>query len=118
MLKRLSLSKPTQHWSSTEDAISIDAVFRGPEQLSSIVTRPDVPTPFAVALQIHESAIENAFSVMLAGRTLNERRLNELLEKVGRLKPAGSDDESEPPFEISFSRSRPVIFEARNQSLR
>ena len=121
MLKRLSLTKPTQFWSSTEDAISIDSVFRGPEQLSSIVTRPDVSPPFAVAVQIHESAIENAFGVMLAGRTLNEQRLNELLEKVGRKETTaenGEEDASEPPFEISFSRSRPVIFEARSESLR
>ncbi len=118
MLKRLSLTKPTQNWSSTEDAISIDSVFRRPEQLSSVVARPDLREPFAVAMQIHESAIENAFSVMLAGRTLNERRLSELLEKVGQNKPANDEEESEQPFEISFSRSRPVIFEARDQSLR
>lgn len=117
MLNRLALTKPTQSWSSDEDAISIESVFRGPEQLSSVVPRPPVSQPFAVALQLHESAIENAFNVMLAGRTLNEQRLNELLESVEKRTPA-EDEDSEEPFEISFSRSRPVIFEARDQELR
>ncbi len=118
MLNRLSLTKPTQNWSSTEHAITIDSVFRAPDQLASVVPRPDVPVPFALAMQLHESAIENAFSVMLAGRSLNERRLNELLEKVGQNKPAADEQDSDPPFEISFSRSRPVIFEAREKSLK
>jgi hypothetical protein len=118
MLQRLSLTKPSQRWSSTEDEISIESLFRGSDQLSTVVSRPDVATPFAFAVQIHESAIENAFSVILAGRTLNESRLNDLLEKVGRDQTPSEEASQEPPFEISFSRSRPVIFEAREGALR
>ena len=125
MLQRLSLTRPSQAWSSTVDAICVESVFRGPEQLASITSRPGVPTPFALAIQIHESAVENAFSVMLAGRTLNERRLSELLDRIGpaapddgSVTPASSDQESEAPFEIGFSRSRPVIFESRGGVVR
>jgi hypothetical protein len=125
MLQRLSLTKPSQAWSSTVDAICVESVLRSPEQLASISSRPGVPTPFALAIQIHESAVENSFSVILAGRTLNERRLNKLLEQIA---PAASDDhsvtqnggdqDSETPFEIRFSRSRPVIFESREGVVR
>lgn len=118
MLQRLSLTKPTQLWSSTEDEISIETVFRGDDQLSTVVSRPNVVSPFAFAIQVHESIVENAFSVILAGRTLNERRLNDLLERVTRNQPATEESSEEPPFEISFSRSRPVIFEAREGMLR
>jgi hypothetical protein len=100
-------------------------VFRGPEQLASITSRPGLPVPFALAIQIHESAVENSFSAMLAGRTLNERRLNKLLDQIA---PEDADDrsasrnsgdqDSETPFEIRFSRSRPVIFESRSGVVR
>lgn len=125
MLQRLSLTKPTQLWSSTSDAICVESLLRGPEQLASVTSRPGVPPPFALAIQIHESAVENSFSVMLAGRTLNERRLDKLLDQIA---PATSDDRSatptsgdqdtETPFEIRFSRSRPVLFESRGGVVR
>jgi hypothetical protein len=128
-LRRLSLSDPTQSWSSTEQAIAIDSVFRGDDQLSAVMPRPPIAESFDAAVQLHESAIENAFTTVLAGRTLDEKRLNELLEKVG-LAPdeqavdegsteieTDEDSESEA-FEIAFSKSRPVIFEARNQTVR
>ena len=147
-LRRLALSQPTQSWSSTEQSIAIDSVFRGDDQLASIVSRPEISETFDAAIQIHESAIENALTTVLAGRTLNEKRLNELLGKIrsdddelaeentqteqsqldskdtaggheGNNVPAEeevSDDES--PFEIAFHRVRPIIFEARDQTLR
>jgi hypothetical protein len=117
MLRRLSLDRPTQNWSSTGQAIALESVFRREGQLSSVVRRPEVPAPFALAAQIHESAVENAMSVVLAGRTLNKQRLNELLEEAGREQPEDPSQDSES-FESSFSRSRPVIFEARDGSLR
>jgi hypothetical protein len=117
MLHRLSLNRPTQQWSSTSQAICIESIFRRDDQLSTIVPRPEVPVPFALATQIHESAVENAFSVILAGRTLNKQRLNDLLEETGRVQREEPSQDAET-FEISFSRSRPVIFEARNGSLR
>ena len=129
-LRRLSLSDPTQSWSSTEQAIAIDSVFRGDDQLSAVMPRPRIPESFDAAVQIHESAIENAFTTVLAGRTLDDKRLNELLEKVGlapdeQASEGGSseteteeEDVEQDPFEIAFSRSRPVVFEARDQVVR
>jgi hypothetical protein len=62
---------------------------------------------------------------MLAGRTLNERRLNKLLDQIAPASeddrsatPTSGDQDSETPFEIRFSRSRPVIFESRDGVVR
>ncbi|MGI9473451.1 MAG: hypothetical protein ACR2NZ_18055 [Rubripirellula sp.] len=134
-LKRLSLKEPNQIWSSSEQAIAIDSLFRGDDQLASIVPRPSIEEPFDAAVQIHESVIENAFTTVLAGRTLDEKRLSELLAKAGRPADGSQDgsnreesvdstdevtegEEKEQPFEISFSRARPIIFEARDQTVR
>ena len=115
VLQRLALNEPSRFWSSTEDAVLIDATFRRQDQLASVVSRPPISEPFDAAIQIHESVIDNAFTPVLAGRDLKGSQLDELLEKAGR--PAQSAEEM-PPFEIRFSRSRPLIFEARDNQLR
>jgi hypothetical protein len=136
MLKRLSLVEPTRLWGSTENAIFIDATLRRSDQMTTVVSRPRITGLYAVAVQIHESAINNAATPILAGRTVNEQQLAELIEATGRELPIGdsdsedsdsedsdsedsdSEDEEQSPFEITFSRLRPVIFEARDQLIR
>ncbi len=122
-LQRLSLTKPIDEWSSTEQMLAIDFLFRASHQLGAVDPRPKVDETFDVAIQIHESAVENAFSTVLAGRTLNEKKLDELLGKIGRgVEDAAAkgkgDKEGEEPFEIVFSQLRPIVFEARDQVVR
>ena len=121
MLKRLSLTEPLRLWGSTERAIFIDATLRRADQMTTVVARPHITGSFAAAAQIHESAINNAASPILAGRTIGEEQLADLMEATGREMPIGedsTDEEDTTPFEISFSRLRPVIFEARDQVIR
>ena len=125
--QRLALTTPINEWSSTEQMLAIDSLFRADHQLGSVDPRPAIDETFDVAIQIHESAVENACATVLAGRTLNEKKLDELLGKIGRgvdgaaakaedgQEGASADDE---PFEIVFSQLRPIVFEARNQLLR
>ena len=129
-LQRLSLSAPTQAWSSTDKMLAIDSLFRGDNQLGSVIPRPALDETFDAAIQIHESAIENACATILAGRTLDEKKLDELLGKIGRgadeaeavetKEKQGDDPDSSDaePFEIVFSQLRPIIFEARDQVIR
>ena len=117
VLQRLALSPPEQKWSSSTEQIALDVIFRSSSQLSAVNAPSGFKTDFLFAAQIHESVIENAFTVVLAGRTLDKELLNELLENAGAPKPENSDEEDETSFEISFSRSRPVIFEARDGKL-
>ncbi|MGC6446454.1 MAG: hypothetical protein ACON5J_08525 [Rubripirellula sp.] len=117
VLDRLALSPPRQQWSSREDLLALDVTFRSPSQLSAINQASDFENSFSFAAQVHESVIANAFATILAGRTLDKDRLNELLENAGAPAPA-NEDEEESSFEISFSRSRPVIFEARDGKLK
>lgn len=50
---------------------------------------------------------------------MNEAKLNELIEEVGGTPVVPSAEQAdEPPFEIDFSRVRPIIFEARDQRIR
>ncbi len=122
MLKRLSLVEPLRFWGSTDNNLYIDATMRRDDQMLTVVSRPTITGPFAAAVQIHESAVNNAATPILAGRTVNEKQLNDLLEATGRELPTddpnGDDADENRPFEISFARLRPIIFEARNQRVR
>ncbi len=122
VLKRLDLSEPLRRWGSTENLVFIDATMCRDDQMTTVVSRPTVTGVFAAAFQIHESAVNNAATPILAGRTINEKQLAELMKQAGRELPAnGSTDDGEEdasPFEISFARLRPVIFEARDQTIR
>lgn len=120
-LQRLSLTPPTHSWSSSENMLTLDSLFRADHQLGSVDPRPVIDASFDAAIQIHESAIENACATVLAGRTLNEKKLDDLLGKIGRGNEPGDDKqpaEDEEPFEIVFSQLRPIVFESRDQVLR
>jgi hypothetical protein len=122
-LQRLSLTTPIHEWSSTGQMLAIDSLFRADHQLGSVDPRPTVDEQFDVAIQIHESAVENACATVLAGRTLNEKKLDELLGKIGRgvedsTTKEDGDKADEEPFEIVFSQLRPIVFEARDQVVR
>ena len=122
VLLRLDLSEPTRQWGSTVDAVYVNSVFRRDDQIAATVTAPPLRPDFDAAVQVHESVVNNAVAPILAGRTLSEEKMNELIAQAGGAIPArateAGGDESEPPFEIDFSRARPVIFEARDQRVR
>lgn len=118
VLERLSLSPPKQSWSTSEEYLALDVMLRSASQLSAVNPPGDFDLSYLFAAQLHESVIENAFTVILAGRTLDKDRLNELLENAGAPQAEAVDEEEAASFEISFSRSRPVIFEARDGKLK
>lgn len=121
VLLRLSLVEPTQLWGSTDEALYIDATLRRDDQIATVTKRPSVSGVFAAAVQIHESAVNNAATPVLAGRTIKEAQLDKLMEAVNRDSPDADnalEGEADDPFEIDFARLRPVIFEARDQTLR
>ncbi|TWU58767.1 hypothetical protein Poly51_15470 [Rubripirellula tenax] len=136
VLTRMSLDEPARLWGSTDQMIFIDATLRRTDQLASVTTRPLITQAFDAAVQIHESAIDNAMTPLLAGRTLREGDFEEIIADAGlpvqasktadtgrSVLESSTDDDSgeeddETPFEIDFARLRPIIFEARDQTIR
>jgi len=90
---------------------------------------------FDAVIQVHESLIDNVAARILAGRTFTGNQIDALLAQRDRsklpsiLKKLNTEailpklsgeepaDEAES-FEIDFSRFRPIVFEARDQSVR
>ena len=116
ILQRLSLPKPTTQWTSTDSAMTAVSTFRREDQMASLVTPPALDESYDLAIQVHESLINNALSPVFAGRTLTEAKLNQLLEDAGRALPESQDED--PPFEIDFARIQPIVFQAREQTIR
>ncbi len=118
VLQRLELPEPSRTLSSTDDAVVLHSVFRRTDQVGSPVSPPPFPTNHHAVLQLHESALDNALGHLLAGRTVNEKQINELLADAGRPLPEANEDSEESPFEIDFAKVRPIVFEARGDALR
>jgi hypothetical protein len=126
-LVRLNVPEPTRMISSNEYAIMLEATQAGQEQISAINPAPYLqPFSYDIAIQLHESLVDNVASRILAGRTMSGAQLDRLMADMGRPRqPANnvSDDQSEEavaeePFVIDFARFRPIIFEARDQTVR
>ncbi|KAA1260908.1 hypothetical protein LF1_34500 [Rubripirellula obstinata] len=148
ILTRLDLMEPARLWGSTDSDIYVEATVADNDQLSAPSlpslpsTRPIVGGRYDVALQVHETVVDNLISPILAGRTMTETEINELLSQAGTSQPKpepksaapsilqteddsmsleddeSDADEDEPPFEIDFARLRPIVFEARDQSIK
>lgn len=84
-----------------------------------------------IGIQIHESAINNASTPVLAGRTLSQSQIQSLIKKTNLPLPSGigaagqsdqnssdSADQENSNFEIDFARVRPLVFEARDGAVR
>ena len=131
-LLRLDIPEPTRSIGSTEQSIYLQTKIRRDNQLASPVPPPPIAAPYEAAIQIHESAINNSIGYLLAGRTMTQAQIDQMMAQSGRppLAASGSgtsvldtDDEGdeakeEAPFEIDFAASRPIIFEAREGKIR
>jgi hypothetical protein len=117
VLQRLDIPEPARQMKSTDEAIEVCSMVRRTDQIGSPVPAPPLSNNFQVALQIHESAVNNSLGHLLAGRTMTGKQLNELMSKTGRAEQQ-PDDPEKLKFEMDFDRIRPVIFEARDNMLR
>jgi len=140
LLGRLGLPEPLRLIRSTDQAIVVDATLSRSDQLSAPVAPVQFVDPRELMLQVHESLVANATAPVLAGRTVRQGDLARLLptdmglsqnaaaakstertggdERVRGDETAADEGESEKPFSVTFARSRPVIFEARDGEIR
>jgi len=127
MLRRLYLPEPIRTLGSTDHSIFLIATQAANDQLAAINPAPIlIPDSFDLAMQLHESAVDNIASRVLAGRTMSGEQIDRLMADVGRPRSSKSTSESSNPddleanesFIIDFARFRPIIFEARDQTIK
>lgn len=140
MLLRLDLPEPSRSIGSTEQAVYLHSTIQRNDQLAAPVAAPPIMDGYDAAIQIHESAINNSIGYLLAGRTIKQAQIDQLMAQAqaGQGGPAADangssimiqdsdpnedddedDSKSEAPFEIDFAASRPIVFEARDGKIR
>lgn len=91
--------------STTDDTLRIFSLVGSDSQLG-VLNSAAMEYGQDVALQIHESVINNALEHLLAGKTLTNDGLRKMAEQFGAELPPVDPDEKE--IEIKFKRSRPV----------
>ncbi len=118
-LTRLDLPEPKRTIGSTTESIFLHATQAGIEQLAAANPAPSLASrTYDLAIQLHESTVDNIASRVFAGRTMSRDQLDRLITRTGRPAPVAADGEEEAPFIIDFAKLRPNHFEARAQSLK
>ncbi|MFO0940861.1 MAG: hypothetical protein U0930_08835 [Pirellulales bacterium] len=112
-LGRVGVSKPQVSLSSSDSAIFAAAKQAEVYQLAAEGDCP-LPRPASAAFvgQIHESAIANAISCLLAGRTVRNTSLGDYVKQVTGKIPDDLKDEIEgEDWSMTFNPSQPVRIE-------
>ena len=96
-------------FSTTVEAIHVAGFETMLSQLAAATPAPAVTGPSEIALQMHESMVNNMAATLLGGMRLTEdmfqRTVKEIAGKVpDQLKP----DENQEPFTLVFQREQPV----------
>ena len=122
-LTRLNLPQPAIAVGSTDHSIYLSATQMANDQLAAINGAPLlIPGSFDLAMQLHESAVDNIASRVIAGRTMTSQQIDRLISSIGRPTPStnatNADAKVQESFAIDFARFRPIIFEARDQTVK
>ncbi|KAA5542184.1 hypothetical protein FYK55_15375 [Roseiconus nitratireducens] len=128
LLRRLDIQEPPRTIGSTSHTVFFNTTIGDSDQLAAPLAAPPITKQHDLTLQIHESVINNTLGTILAGRTMTRSQLAAMMRRARGDDGAGSGDDSEASteedaedeeeFEIDFDRSRPVVFEAREGTLR
>ncbi len=94
---------------TTEQNLLLDVLAADRSQIAAPTSPPAISVDNDVAVQIHESMINNLAAALLGGVTLEEEALQErIIELRGSLPESLESDEDRDPWSITFARSQPV----------
>ena len=97
----------------------VSAVQAGDGQLSVYSSPPVLNWGNDVVAQIHESAINNTAEKAIAGMTLTDERIAELVKDVtGQVPDELAINEDDQPWSISFDWKQPITVEFDEQQMK
>lgn len=108
-LRQRRLYPQRLRFSTTRDFVRISALRATANQLAAMAARPDVVASPAIAVQVHESLINNFASSALAGTRMSEAQFLELVENLLGAVPEGFEPvEEKEPWAIDFASAQPL----------
>lgn len=116
ILNRFGVAEPTRYLSSESRYILTTLAQQGHWDLAAPIGPPVLTGTHSIALQIHETIVNNIMTEVIAGRTLTTRQVGLIIKSI--MPEAEVKANGEEFAAIEMSRTRPIVFEARNDSLR
>ncbi|MEX0978221.1 MAG: hypothetical protein WDZ48_05190 [Pirellulales bacterium] len=100
---------PSLKFSTTKELLLVTALAANRNQIAASSAPPEVTVQNDLAVQVHESMINNLTSAMLSGRTLTEEEVQKrVIEMQGSLPDSLKSEQDRDPWSITFARSQPV----------
>jgi hypothetical protein len=107
LLRRREL--PDMKFRSTTENLLLDVLAANRNQIAAPGTPPAIDVENDLAVQVHESMINNLATSLLGGVTLEEEELQKrVVEMRGSLPDSLKSDEERDPWSITFARNQPV----------
>ncbi len=107
LLRRREL--PDMKFRTTRENLLLDVLAANRNQLAAPVAPPAIEGENDLAVQVHESMINNLAASLLGGVTLEEEELQKrVVEMRGSLPESLQSDEERDPWSITFARNQPV----------
>ncbi|MDO7713355.1 MAG: hypothetical protein MUP93_00660, partial [Pirellulales bacterium] len=89
------------------------------DQIAAFTDPPKVDDDAILSVRVHETLVNNASEITLAGRTITQEFVEEQLkERDGELPESLTSDPDQPPWSITFAKKRPVEINSNDGSFR
>ncbi len=116
LLRRREL--PSIKLRTTADVLLLDVLAANRNQIAAPTTPPAVTAENDLAVQIHESMINNLAGALLGGVTLEEEALQQqVIDMRGSLPESLESDEDRDPWSITFARTQPVTVKFTDEGI-
>ena len=100
---------PDMKFRTTSENLLLDVLAANRNQIGAPTAPPAIEGESDLAVQIHESMINNVAAALLGGVTLEEEELQkQIIDLRGSLPESLESDEDRDPWSITFARSQPV----------
>ncbi len=107
------------HFSTSEEAFRVVGLQAKPDQLAALGSPPPVIEGADLAVNVHESAFNNAAQTMLSGLTLHDADFRLVAERfLGQVPEQLEAMPGEEPWAIGFDRTLPVVVRFADGGLR
>lgn len=97
------------HLSTTDSQLHVTARKALPVQIAAGSLPPPVSSRALITAQVHESVINNVLEEKFGGVIVGQADVERLAREAGRDMPRSlGTDKDQPPWEVTFSRYRPI----------
>ena len=105
--------------SSTNEKLKVVGRKALRDQIAAFTDPPKVDDDAILSVRIHETLVNNASEITLAGRTITQEFVEEQLkERDGELPDSLTSDPNQPPWSITFAKKKPVEINANDGSFK